>query len=190
MAQVVGRYSAGAIVLHWTIAAAILLQIAIGWRMEALEGLAKFQAFQWHKSVGITILLLTLARIAWRLTHRPPPFAQGVRGWRHALASGVHVAFYALLLALPLTGWVLVSASPYNLPTLLYGVIPWPHLPGLPELAAAEKKAVGETFGAIHGLLVWSTLALLALHVAGALKHTIIDRDGTLWRMAPVRRTA
>ncbi len=184
------RYSTVAIVLHWTIALAILLQIFVGWRMGQLEGMDRFVTFQGHKSIGLTILMLSLARLAWRLTHKPPPFAEGVQGWQHRLASAVHVAFYALIIALPLTGWVLVSVSKLNIPTMVWGVLPWPHLPVLPGLPVTQKEAIGETFGAIHSLLVWTTLALLALHVAGALKHTFGDRDGTLWRMLPARRPA
>ena len=136
------RYSAVAIAFHWVIAGAILGQIWLGWTMSDLpNGLRKFELFQLHKSVGITILLLSLGRLAWRLTHRPPPYAAGVRGWQHALASAVHAAFYVMMSALPLTGWATVSARPFNLPTLLYGTVRWPHLPGLAELPAARKPS-------------------------------------------------
>jgi cytochrome b561 len=133
-------------------------------------------------------LLLSLGRLAWRLTHRPPPYAPGVRGWQHRLASAVHVGFYVMLVAIPLTGWAAVSASPYNLPTLLWGVVPWPHLPGLADLAPTSKEPVADALGLSHEWLVRLTLAMLALHVAGALKHQLADRDGTLWRMLPIGR--
>lgn len=182
------RYSTGAIVLHWTIAIAILGQIWFGWRMSDLPlGAEKFELFQLHKSVGLTILLLTLGRIGWRLTHRPPPYAEGVKGWQRRLATTVHTAFYLLLLALPLTGWAMVSASPLNIPTQWWGLFTWPHLPGLAELPAGQKKAVSGAFNVTHEWLVRLTVALLALHVAGALKHQFLDRDGTLGRMLPIR---
>ena len=183
------RYSTVAIAFHWVIAAAILGQIWLGWTMSDLpNGLRKFELFQLHKSVGITILLLSLGRLAWRLTHRPPPYAPGVHGWQRTLATSVHTGFYVLMIALPLTGWAAVSASTFNLPTVLYGVLPWPHLPGLADLPAAQKGAVSESLGTTHELLVRFTLALLALHVAGALKHQLLDRDGTLQRMLPLGR--
>lgn len=183
------RYSTVAMILHWVIAAAIVGQIGLGWYMGSLErGQAQFELFQLHKSVGLTILLLTLVRIGWRLTHKPPPYAAGVRGWQHTLASAVHAGFYVLLLLLPMSGWALVSASPYNIPTLFWEVVEWPHLPGLANLPAAEKEAASGDFEAMHEWLVRLILALLALHVAGALKHQLVDRDGTLWRMLPFGR--
>jgi cytochrome b561 len=177
-----------AIAFHWVIAFAILGQIGLGWTMSDLpNGMRKFELFQLHKSVGLTILLLSLGRVAWRLTHRPPPYAEGVRGWQRRLATTVHVGFYVVMLALPLTGWALVSASPLNIPTELWGVVPWPHLPGLSTLPGEQKEAVSGVLSDTHAWLVRLTLALLALHVAGALKHQLLDRDGTLGRMLPIR---
>lgn len=179
MADVRGapRYSTGAIVLHWAIAAAILFQISLGWRMEDAGSGERFGLFQLHKSVGLTILLLTLARIAWRLTHRPPPSA--AHGWEHALARAVHSLFYVMLLALPLSGWLIVSTSEIRVPTMLWGVIPWPDLP------VARSEGLHDIGEGAHGLLVWGTLALLALHLAGVAKHLLVDHDTTLHRMAP-----
>jgi cytochrome b561 len=177
------RYSGVAIALHWLIAAAIIGQVVLGVRMADLpNGLAKFELFQLHKSVGLTILLLSLVRLAWRLTHRPPPYAPGVKGWQRGLATAVHTSFYVLIIAIPLTGWVAVSASPLGIPTLLWDVVPWPHLP------MARSEAVAEGVGSAHVWLVRLTVVLLLLHVAGALKHQFLDRDGTLWRMIPLRR--
>ncbi|MCI3181296.1 cytochrome b [Caulobacter sp. CCUG 60055] len=188
-ARSAGRYSTVAITLHWVIAAALIFQIILGWRMgDGPKGPATYALFQLHKSVGITILILTLARLGWRLGHKPPPMAEHLAGWERALARAVHVLFYVILLGLPLTGWVIVSASKTNIPTLLYGVIPWPHIPGLPELAAGPKHAWHNAGELGHGLLVKLTYGLLALHVAGALKHQLFDRDADLARMAPGTR--
>ena len=181
------RYSGVAIALHWIIALAIIGQVALGWWMSELPlGARKFELFQLHKSVGLTILLLSLARVAWRLTHRPPPYAAGVKGWQRTLATSVHAGFYVVMLALPLTGWALVSASPFNIPTQFWGVVPWPHIPGLADLPAARKESVSEWFEGAHAWLVRLTVALFVLHVAGALKHQLLDRDGTLGRMLPL----
>ena len=181
------RYTRVAIVLHWLIAALLVFEVGLGLRMEGLKGSAQFTVFQLHKSVGITILLLVMLRIVWRLLHRPPAIV-GKR-WERALANGVHAAFYAILLALPLSGWLTVSASKLAIPTLLYGTVPWPHVPGIATLPGTAKEVWREAGEFVHVNLVNLLYALLALHVAGALKHHFVDRDGELARMVPGVRT-
>ena len=129
------RYSTVAIALHWTLALAVLLQLVVGLRMGATtKSSAAYGLYQLHKSVGVSILLLTLVRIGWRLSHKPPELPAHLKTWEKALAKAAHILFYLILLGLPLTGWIMVSASKTNIPTLLFGVVPWPHLPMLPEL--------------------------------------------------------
>jgi cytochrome b561/polyisoprenoid-binding protein YceI len=179
------RYSTVAIVLHWTIAALIVLQVVLAGRMEARTPEA-FAVTQFHKSVGITILLLSLARLAWRLTHRPPPEPPGLAGWERGLAGAVHWGLYAVMILMPLTGWIMVSTSRITLPTLLYGTLPWPHLPGLPELAPTAKAAWNEVAKTAHHTIIKGAYVLFGLHVAGALKHHLVDRHTpVLPRMAP-----
>lgn len=182
------RYSTGAIILHWTIAALIIAQVPLGWQMGIDRSAKSFALFQLHKSIGITILLLTLARIAWRLTHRPPPLT--VHGWEAGLARFIHTLFYILLLGLPLSGWLLVSTSRITVPTLLFGVVPWPNLPGVGGLDEAAKHALHEAGEAAHGLMAFILAGAFLLHVAGALKHHWIDRDASIQRMAPGVRSA
>jgi len=181
-----GRYSALAMVLHWLIAAAILLQVVLAGRMEGPRTPESFAVTQLHKSVGITILLLSLLRLVWRLANRPPPLPATLTRWERELARITHVGFYVLMLGMPLTGWLMVSASRNTVPILLYGHIPWPLVPGLQELAPSAKRIwhdIGET---AHGALAKVTYVLLALHVAGALKHQLFSRDEPLLaRMAP-----
>jgi cytochrome b561/polyisoprenoid-binding protein YceI len=180
------RYTGVAVILHWLIAAAILFQIILGWRMgDEPKGPATYAIFQLHKSIGITILLLSLARLAWRLFHRPPPHPAGQPRWETIASQVVHVAFYVIMIGLPITGWIMVSASTLDIPTLLYGTIPWPHIPGLPELAAGPKHAWHEAGELGHGLLVKLTYGLLALHLGAVAKHQILDRDEVLGHMAP-----
>ena len=181
------RYATLTIVIHWLIAALLAFEVALGLNMEDARGSAKFSVFQLHKSVGITILLLVLLRIVWRFYRRPPPLTAA--GWERALAKIVHAAFYLLLLALPISGWIVVSTSKIVVPTLLYETIPWPHVPGLATLAAGAKQAWNHTAAFVHDNLVTLLYGLVALHVAGALKHHFIDRDGDMARIAPGVRT-
>jgi cytochrome b561 len=175
------RYAPVAIGLHWLIALAILFQISLGWRMDDhAHGAQTYLVFQLHKSVGITILLLSLIRLGWRLSHPPPPLPANLTTWERRLAALTHIGFYVIMIGLPLTGWLIVSASKTQIPTLLYGTVPWPHLPGLAH-APAETKAAWHFVGeAGHGVLAKLTYLLFALHVAGALKHHLFDRDDTL----------
>ncbi len=136
------RYSAVAMLLHWLIAGLIVFNIALGWRMDGPRGPEAFAVFQLHKSIGITVLLLTVLRILWRLTHRAPDFPTSVQPWEQMLARAVHFLFYAFLLGMPLTGWLIVSASKTNIPTLLFQTIPWPHVPGVATLGAGAKAGV------------------------------------------------
>lgn len=189
MAQSRNRYTTVAIVLHWLIAAAIIFQIILGWRAgDAPKGPAAFAMLQLHKSIGITILLLSLARLAWRLTHRPPPHAVDQPRWQTIASHAVHWGFYLIMIGLPLSGWIMVSASRLNIPTLLYGAIPWPHLPILPELPEAAKAVWRQGGDAAHGVLVKLSYLLLLLHLGAVAKHQILDRDETFGHMAPGAR--
>jgi cytochrome b561/polyisoprenoid-binding protein YceI len=180
------RYTTVAIILHWLIAAAILFQIILGWRMgDEAKGPATYAIFQLHKSIGITILLLSVARLAWRLFNPPPHHPATQPRWETIASHVVHVAFYVIMIGLPVTGWIMVSASRLSIPTLLYGTIPWPHLPFLPELAAGPKHAWHQVGEVGHGLLVKLTYALLALHLGAVAKHQILDKDKVLGHMAP-----
>ena len=182
------RYTTVAIGFHWLIAALIATNLVLGFRMAFLKGLAQFNIFQLHKSVGVTILLLSLCRLGWRLVNPPPPESVGLQPWEKAAALAVHWAFYVIMIGMPLTGWVIVSTSPYNLPTLLYHLVPWPHLPVVHDLAAPQKAAVNHLSETAHVVLAWSTLALLALHLGAVAKHQFLDGHPVLGRMTPGRR--
>lgn len=170
------RYSQIAIFLHWIIAALLAFQISVGWALEDL-GAQGFALFQLHKSIGITILALTVARIAVRYGRPRPDPVEG--GWQGMLAKTVHGGLYLFMLGAPLTGWALVSTAKVKVPTLIFGIIPLPHLP-LPAGA-------GDPASAAHALLAWVGIALIVLHVAGALRHHALLRDGLIWRMMPAR---
>ncbi len=190
-ATVTARYSAVAIVLHWLIAACILALLAMGLVMThvKLAPATLFPLYQLHKSVGVTVLLLVLLRVIWRLTHRPPPLPAAMPGVERAASSTVHLLLYALMLVMPLTGWAVVSASPMNIPTVLYGIVPWPHLPVLSTLT--HKKPVEAVLQTLHAWGAWIVIGIVAVHIAAALRHHFITRDAIMLRMLPrLRRTA
>lgn len=175
------RYNGVAKTLHWLIAALILANIGLAWNMGGPRTGASYAVFQLHKSIGITVLLLTIVRIGWRIANPPPPLSPHLARWEKGLAHATHYGFYLLMLGLPLTGWLMVSTSKTGIPTLLYGTIPWPNLP----IGGGAKAAAHEIGERGHGLLAWLAYALILLHVAGALKHQWIDRDGEAGRMLP-----
>lgn len=172
------RYNNGAVTLHWLTVVLVLIQLYLGFTFADMErGPERAELFTWHKTVGATILVVTLIRLAWRLMHEPPPFPESLPRWERIAAVGNHRAFYVLLIALPLTGLATVSAGHSGV-TKLIGGIPLPLIPGIPESA-------GDTLGGTHELLVFVTLTLLVLHVAAALKHQFIDHRRVAGRMPP-----
>jgi cytochrome b561 len=182
-------YSGVAITLHWLITALILTNIGLAWYFNTLKGPAEVAPLALHKSIGITVLLLTLVRIGWRLAVSPPPLPPQLRPWERWLANSTHLVFYILMLGLPLSGWAMVSASPLIRvhPTVLYGVIPWPAMP-FPGLDSDHLHAARKLFGFTHSTLAKIAYATIALHVAGVLKHLVIDRDDIVARMIPLLR--
>lgn len=180
------RYTGVAISLHWLIALGVIAQIPMGLIMSDLPlGQSKFALFQLHKSVGLTILALSIVRVLWRLGHKPPPLPAAMPVWQKRISGLTHLAFYAFILITPLLGWAIVSASPIRIPTLLWGAIPIPHLPILADLPMDQRKGVAGAFGEAHELASWLGLALIALHLGAVVKHQFLDRDGILGRMVP-----
>lgn len=180
------RYRTPAIVLHWLIAAAILFQMQLPWRFHDLKTPEAFALIQLHKSVGITILVLSLARLGWRLANPPPPEPETLALWEQWLSKVVHWGLYGLMIGMPITGWLLVSTSKTGIPTLLYGLVAWPHMPGFARLPEAGREVWNGFAHQAHGLLGWGFYVLIGLHVAGALKHQLFSRnEPVLARMAP-----
>lgn len=176
-AEPTDRYGLTSRVIHWTTAVLVLANPILAWTMEATESRTVFLA---HASLGASVLALTLVRLVWRLTHRWPSLPQGMRDWERSLARLTHVLFYPLLLLIPVLGLAAASAGiPGNDPIPLFGIIP------LPQLPVSETEASDRYWGGLHQLGVLALLAVLALHVAGAVKHTYVQRHGVLQRMAP-----
>ena len=182
-------YSAVAIILHWLIAALMLTNIGLAWYFNTLSRAEQFGPVALHKSIGITVLLLTLVRIGWRLAFPPPALPDHMSAWERWAAKATHLVFYGLMLAMPLSGWAWVSTSPLlkHHPTVLFNLVPWPSMP-LPALDPDQAHAASKLFGRTHSVLALVACATITLHVAAALKHHIIDRDDVLARMIPLLR--
>ena len=173
-------YGRLAIALHWIIALLIFAQLGTGWYMNHFvedHSPAQERIEVVHISIGLTAMLLILVRIGIRLTQPPPPLPAGLAPWEGKLSHASHVLFYALMIVLPLTGWLLVSLR--HTDPAFWG-LPWPRLPGAGALRP-YRHLLQDTH---TDYLVWLTLANLALHVAGALKHQF-DGNPVLWRMLP-----
>ena len=171
------RYTGVAIALHWLIAVAILGTFLLGQYMTNLQlSPAKLKLYSYHKWIGVTIFLLVLFRIAWRLAHRPPLPPASMPAWQHSAASIAHFFLYALTLAIPVSGWLMSSASGFQVVYL--GVIP------IPDLLAKSKDAA-QQLKQLHEALNWLMVLVVAMHVAAALKHHLMDRDDVLRRMLP-----
>ena len=182
------RYTLVAMGLHWAIAIAVLAMLATGfWMVDAIKIPATqataFHTYQFHKSLGLTILLLTLARLGWRLWHPPPPLPMKTGPWSRRVAHSAHGLFYVLMIAMPLTGWAMVSASPLGLPTIVFGWFEWPHIIWLET--AADKATLEAQLKQLHATAGLIMVGLIVLHVAAALKHQFVDRDGLIARMVP-----
>jgi cytochrome b561 len=161
---------------HWLIVLLIINQWWIAERAEDLKGLAKLQALAWHKSFGMTILILAVLRLAWRLMNPTPDLTAETKPWERTLAKISHVLLYVLIFAMPLTGWMMSSAK--NFP------VSWFKLFQFPDLVAPSEQTFRLMQDA-HHLLFSGLVCVALLHVAGALKHHFIDRNDVLKRMLP-----
>lgn len=181
------RYSVVAIIIHWLTALTVIGLLIVGNYMADLPRTdpIKLDLFNWHKSFGVTVLLLTVIRLAWRLTHKPPALPGEMPGWEKRVAHAAHWLFYVLLLGVPLLGWIMVSAAPRSVPTFLFGLIEWPHISYFADLDFEQKKGMHEIFEDMHAAAAYSMAGLIVLHVGAALRHHFLLKDKILRRMIP-----
>jgi len=190
------KYTNVAIALHWLIGIAILFMFILGWFMTELPkesakttsfdifnlGLMTWEVakeesprafyFNLHKSIGLTILMLIVLRMYWRFTHRPPAFLNSMKLWEKRLAKATHHSLYLLMFLIPLSGIIMSAGSKYGIKWFGIKVIP-----------GFDDKAIRELFFEFHEIFGLLLLLLLIFHISGAIKHSIIDKDGTLRRM-------
>jgi cytochrome b561 len=173
-----GRYTLTAIALHWLLALAIVATFALGLYMTSLSfSPTRLKLFNWHKWAGVGILALSALRLLWRLGHRPPADLP-MPAWQRRAAHLAHGLLYGLFFAVPLAGWAYSSAAGF--PIVWFGVLP------LPDFVPVDRE-LAELLKTLHHGLAYGLAAVVVLHVAGALKHHFIDRDGLLLRMRPGR---
>jgi cytochrome b561 len=192
-----GRYTKTAVILHWLIAIFIIAMFGLGWFMADLPKDAPKQTvfdlfdlgmFNWtmseevsprnfyfnlHKSIGVTIFALIILRILWRITHKPPAMLTSYKAWERKLATATHHLLYIFMIILPLSGVLMTLNGKYGLKWF-----------GLDFLSGTDNKPMREFYQSAHEIIGLIILAILALHVIGALKHKFIDKDDTLKRMS------
>lgn len=177
------RYTSVAIFFHWLAAMAIFSLVGIGLYMVKLPvSPLSLKLYNWHKWLGVSFLLLSTVRLLWRLTHRPPALPHiislAMPAWQVQAHHAVHHVLYAMFFVVPLIGWAYSSAAGYP--------VVWLGLVQLPDLLS-PNRALAEMIKPLHGLSAFTLLALTGVHVAAAVKHQWVDRDGLLTRMLPGR---
>ena len=171
------RYTGTAIGLHWIVVILIVTAWAVGLTMVDLPlSPQKLKLYSWHKWIGVSIFLLTLARLAWRAAHQPPTLSHSIPAWQIRAAAVSHALLYALLFAIPLSGWLFSSAS--GVPVVYLGLVQLPDLVG-------RDKALAGLLKQVHVVLNWTLFVTACIHVTAALKHHLVDRDDVLARMLP-----
>jgi cytochrome b561 len=163
--------------LHWITAVAVFGLLGLGLWMTGLPiSLLKLQAYAWHKWIGLSVLALTVLRLAWRWHAPPPALPLAVTRWERRLAPLGHWTLLLLLLALPISGWLMSSAS--GVAIFWFGIVQVPNL-------IARNPHFAEVLLTLHHWLAWSLMAILALHLAAVVRHDVVRRDGILRRMWP-----
>jgi cytochrome b561 len=175
------RYGAVAQIFHWLIAALIVTQFTLAYLADDLPlGVHKLALLARHKSFGMTVLMLAVLRLLWRLNNPPPPLPAGMTSVERTLARATHVAFYVLLFAMPLTGWLMSSAKNYSVSW--FGVFTWPNL-------IAKNETAFDVLRSTHHILSYLLFAIAVLHVLAALKHHFWEKDDVLLRMLPFAKS-
>jgi len=180
------RYTAVAVYLHWMIALLILSNWPLGFYMETIPRPERMPLVGVHATIGATVFFLTVLRVLWRLTHSPPPLESALSTPVRFAAHTIHVMLYVLMLALPLTGWAIISANPPrpNGGVMAFGLTHFPSYAPLAQLERTTQHLVHDQFVDLHAAGGWLMFAAFALHIAGALKHQFVDRQRSFARMS------
>lgn len=179
------RFGAVHMSLHWVIALAFIAMLAIGFIMTSLpfRDPLTYPLFQFHKSLGLTVLALVVLRIVWRSTNVVPSLPVDLKAYEKGLAHLTHYGLYAALLVMPLSGWAMISASSRGIPTEFFGLFEVPKIGFI--ASSPDKQWIEGVAEDVHATAAWVAIALIALHVAAALFHHVVRRDNVLARMTP-----
>jgi len=170
-------YTRTAITLHWLMALLVFVTFPVGLVMHEMAlSPNKLRLLSYHKWLGVTVFILVMVRLVWRASHKPAPLIATMPHWQRVAANGVHALLYVLLFAIPLSGWLMSSAKGFQ--TVYLGLLPLPDL-------LSKDKVLGDALAALHEVLNITLLVLVVTHIAAAIKHQFVDRDGTLARMIP-----
>ena len=175
------RYNSIAIILHWVMAVGFLMMLGSGLTMSYVENLEqslKFNLYQWHKSGGVILLLATMLRIIWRFVGQAPKLTESFPKHERIAAKLGHVGLYAMMIIMPVSGWFIVSSSSYGLPTIVFNLFEWPHIPNL-----QANKPVHEGAELVHFIGMIAFIALIAAHIGAVVKHFVFDQENLLTRM-------
>jgi len=171
------RYTPTAIFIHWLMALLLIGLFSVGLYMSDLPlSPQKLKIYSWHKWAGVTAFVLVLVRLAWRAGHPPPALPAAMPNWQKTAAHGLHHLLYLLMIAIPLSGWLMSSAKGFQ--TVYFGILP------LPDLLQKDKE-LGELLESMHTALNFTLAALVLAHIGAAVKHHLLDRDDVLARMLP-----
>jgi cytochrome b561 len=175
------RYNSIAIILHWVMAICFILMLGSGLIMTEdglLEKSMQFTLYQWHKSLGVLLLIAFFLRITIRLIFKPPELPLEFVKWERIAAHAGHWGLYALMVIIPLSGWTIVSSSSYGLPTIVFGLFEWPHIPDI-----AGNQSIEDIAKEVHEILAYTFMAMIAMHIGAVIKHGLKDKINLLPRM-------
>ena len=174
------RYTGTAVALHWLVAALIFAGFPLGVYMVDLPlSPDKLKLYSYHKWIGVTVFLFAAVRLSWRLFHTPPPLPAQIAGWQRHASAITHGLLYALILLIPLSGWLMSSAKGF--PTVWFGVLPLPDL-------LEKNRELGDLLAGVHKALNFTLLALVVVHIGAALKHHFVERQPFMQRMGRRRK--
>ncbi len=181
------RYGAVAMTLHWLIAIAIIVNLYIGLTFDDYPrgDPQLFVMLGWHKSIGLTVLALSVLRLVWRWVNPVPPPPKGLNRWIRVSGTFMHYLFYFMIISIPLAGWMMVSSGSQGHGTSVFGLFDWPAFPFVTNLSRHEAHPYHETFETAHTWLAWAMLVLIPLHILAGLYHHFLRRDNVLLRMLP-----
>ncbi|HSM95995.1 MAG TPA: cytochrome b [Rhizomicrobium sp.] len=181
------RYGTVAMTLHWLIAALVLTNIYLGLTFDSYPkgDPALFQVVQIHKSIGLTVLVLSILRLVWRLVNPVPPLPADMNPVLKFAAHATHFVLYFLIIAIPLSGWAMVSAARVGMPTRYFGLFDWPNIGFIAGTPPDQKTPLHHSLTETHEILAWSAIVLVTIHVAAALYHQFLRHDSVMKRMLP-----